>query len=515
VKNKEKHTIHKLSLDIHFEDFEISQKWISATQAETAEALRRTIERCLGGFEISQDYVTITKLEFDLGVFRIEELLLVMPEMLYRELKKVLTSSQRHKDHSEDGVPIGTAPSHPFSVPQVPEQKTNSITTNTEIDAFLFFLQQGHLPWWYAEAPTWNPEWLQALTKENWNELQNFLSYSDNEDFHSPAVVRLVYQFSDAFLTKLLKRLQLQEPVGKAWDWILRWHASLQTAGMADLPNKGPLPSISVIRRHFWVKWIRYTLGKSARPALAAHLAFFNQPSSITSILLGKEENKMWLDRVPSYWQHELVSLIQQGYQYRNEIKANSDINTPKFQIPENGIHDDTLSHTDKEDFILIPDSGLVLLHPFLSQLFESCNWIVKNKFLNEKAQTRAINALHYLATGDEEAPEFVLILPKILCGFPLGRPLEPTFPLTESEKDDCEEMLKQVVGHWKSLKKTSPTGLRHTFLRRQGKLYMTNEGWRLDVQRRTEDILLNRLPWGFSLVKYSWMHRMLSVSWE
>lgn len=517
MKNREKHTIHKLTLNIHFEDFDISQKWISTKQAEAAEALRRTIERCLGGFDFSQDYVTVTKLEFDLGVFRIEELLHEMPEMLYRELQKVLSSSHRHSDHLEHEVTIGTAPSYPFSTPQALKQKANSITKNSEMDAFLFFLQQGHLPWWYADVPVWDQEWLLTLTKRDYRELQNFLFSSAEGDFHKPAAARLVYQFSDEFLTKLLKGLQLQEPVEKAWDWILRWHAALQTADMADSPNEGSLPSLSVIRRHFWVKWLRYTIGKSTRPALAAHLAFFNQPSSITSILCGKEENKMWLARVPQFWQHELLGLIQQ--RYRNELKVNNgfgnDIATSRTQIAVNEVPDGMLNPPDKEDFIMTPNSGLVLLHPFLPQLFDTCKWLNKDKWKDITVQTRAVYALHYLATGEEDAPEFVLMLPKLLCGISLGSPLEPIFPLTEAEKAECDEMLLQVIGHWAALGKTSPEGLRHTFLRREGKLMVTDQGWNLAVPRKTEDILLNQLPWGFSLLKLPWMRRLLAVSWE
>jgi len=519
VKNTEKHTIHKLTLDIHFEDLDISQKWISTTQAQTTEAVRRTIERCLGGFNFSTDHVAITRLEFDLGVFGIEELLHKMPETLYRELEKVLSSSHRHSDHLEHEVTLGTAPAHPFPMPQALKQKANSITKNSEMDAFRFFLQQGHLPWWYAEVPVWDQDWLLTLTEQDYRELQNFLLSSDKGDFQKSAAARLIYQFSDGFLTILLQGLQLQEPVEKAWDWILGWHAALHTAGMADLPIQSHLPSLSVIRRDFWVKWIRYTIGKSGRPALAAHLALFSQSSSITSILWEKEEYKMWLDRVPQFWQHERLSLIQLGNQYRSKSKADSEsgnyIDTSRTQITVDEVPDDALDPSDKEDFILTPNSGLVLLHPFLPQLFDTCKWLNKDDRENITVQTRAVYALHYLATGEEDPPEFMLMLPKLLCGMSLVSPLEPIFPLKEDEKAECNEMLLQAIGHWAVLRKTSPEGLRHTFLRREGKLMVTDQGWNLAVPRKTEDILLNQLPWGYSLLKLPWMRRRLAVSWE
>jgi hypothetical protein len=75
--------------------------------------------------------------------------------------------------------------------------------------------------------------------------------------------------------------------------------------------------------------------------------------------------------------------------------------------------------------------------------------------------------------------------------------------------------LLVQVIGHWSALRNASPAALRETFLCRQGKLILGEEGWRLEIQRKTEDILIDRLPWGFSKIKYPWMPQVLSVSWE
>jgi hypothetical protein len=134
---------------------------------------------------------------------------------------------------------------------------------------------------------------------------------------------------------------------------------------------------------------------------------------------------------------------------------------------------------------------------------------------LNDEARNRAVHALHYLGAGHEEAPEYVLMLSKLLCGIPIEWPLEPGLPLSDEERAACDELLVQVIGHWSALRNTSSAALREAFLRREGKLFLTDDGWRLEVQRRTEDILLSRLPWGFPMIKFSWMPRLLSVTWE
>ena len=155
------------------------------------------------------------------------------------------------------------------------------------------------------------------------------------------------------------------------------------------------------------------------------------------------------------------------------------------------------------------------MLHPFLPRLFEHCHWLDENEFVNDEARNRAVYLLHYLAAGNEDAPEYVLMLPKLLCGIPTEWPLEPALPLTDAEKACCDEMLIQVIAHWTALRNTSPAGLREAFLWRQAKLFSKGEEWRIEVHRKTADILLNHLPWGFSMIKFSWMPRLLSVSWE
>ncbi|MEX2512677.1 MAG: contractile injection system tape measure protein [Cyclobacteriaceae bacterium] len=521
MKNKAKHIIHKLTLDIRFQDFDTSHKWITATQAKTSEAMRRSIEQCLEDNDYTNDYLTIEKLEFDLGVFATNELLSKMPERLFSELQKILSSFRLDLNDFEETEIIEDVSSMSIWLDSVADNRiVNPIVKKSEVTALLFFLQHGYLPWWYSNEPAWNPEWVQKLSEENWRELRYFLTTNpENEVDYERALSRLISQFSDGFLASLLNGLQLKEPVEKAWNWLTRFYETLQKAESDYFRNESSLPSFSIFRRHFWKQWIRYAVGKSAIPELATLFALIKQPSLITYFLSEIAENNEWMDSLPQFWHSELKSLKQKEHKYKTELRVRSEFvnyeETEKFKELEKASHTDKATHTEKEDFILIPDSGLVLLHPFLPRLFEYCGWLNENKFLNDEARTRAIKTLHYLAAGNEDAPEFVLMLPKLLCGIPLRWPPEPVLPLTDAEKASCDEMLIQVISHWTALRNTSPAGLRETFLRRQGKLFVTDERWRLEVQRKTEDILLNRLPWGFSIIKFSWMPLPLSVSWE
>ncbi len=135
-------------------------------------------------------------------------------------------------------------------------------------------------------------------------------------------------------------------------------------------------------------------------------------------------------------------------------------------------------------------------------------------RFRNEDAAARAVFLLHWLATGHMEAAEFGLILPKLLCGLRLESGMPRHFELSPDEQAESEHVLLSVLGHWPPLKNTSIEGLRLTFLQRQGKLVEKEGGWLLTVERKAFDVLLDKLPWGFSAVRLPWMESVLHVNW-
>jgi len=67
---------------------------------------------------------------------------------------------------------------------------------------------------------------------------------------------------------------------------------------------------------------------------------------------------------------------------------------------------------------------------------------------------------------------------------------------------------------HWKALGKTSVDGLRVAFLQRRGALREEEDGWRLQLEPESFDVLLGHLPWGLATVKLPWMTRPLYTDW-
>lgn len=162
---------------------------------------------------------------------------------------------------------------------------------------------------------------------------------------------------------------------------------------------------------------------------------------------------------------------------------------------------------------IYINCAGLVLLHPFLPRLFKVLG-IADDDALLQPA--RALCLLHYLATGQCIAPEYELLLPKLLCNLPLEQPVESDVDLTAAELEEAAALLEAAVRHWDALGNTSADGLRGAFLVRRGKLSARSDGdWLLQVETNSFDILLDQLPWGFGMIKLPWMEKILWVEWR
>ncbi len=171
----------------------------------------------------------------------------------------------------------------------------------------------------------------------------------------------------------------------------------------------------------------------------------------------------------------------------------------------------DNVLHNEQEG-IYIKNAGLVLLAPFVPTLFDTLG------FISEKAisqQDKAVHLLQYLVDGATQTDESELALNKLLCGISLSDPIEQEAFFHPDELAEADGMLRAVIEHWKALKGTTPAGLQETFLQRDGKLYRTaDQKWLLQVEQKTYDILLNQLPWGYSMIKLSWMEEMLTVEW-
>ncbi|MGB6154158.1 MAG: contractile injection system tape measure protein [Pricia sp.] len=161
-----------------------------------------------------------------------------------------------------------------------------------------------------------------------------------------------------------------------------------------------------------------------------------------------------------------------------------------------------------------LTDAGLVLSWPYLTQLFEKLGYTEQKIFVSKKQRERAVLLLGFIATGKALCEEPQLILSKFLCGWPIQMPVAKDITLSKKEQKEAMAMLEALIRNWKVLKKTSIDGLRETFFSRDGKLVDEEEYWKLTVEQKGTDILLDHLPYGLSIIKLPWFKKMLKVDW-
>ncbi|WP_163869105.1 contractile injection system tape measure protein [Myxococcus eversor] len=167
---------------------------------------------------------------------------------------------------------------------------------------------------------------------------------------------------------------------------------------------------------------------------------------------------------------------------------------------------------------IYIDNAGLVLASPFLPHLFRELGLSrvddTGKTHLDPEPATRAVHLLQYLVDGRTSAPEPLLVLNKILCGLSVPTPVPSGIDLTEREQSLCDRLLKALIANWTIIANTSVAGLRETFLQREGRLEQLDDRWKLQVQRKTLDVLVDQVPWSISILTHPWMPQPLYVSW-
>lgn len=166
------------------------------------------------------------------------------------------------------------------------------------------------------------------------------------------------------------------------------------------------------------------------------------------------------------------------------------------------------------EDTTAAPNAGVVLLHPFFPRLFGNCGLMDGRDFRDEDAQATATRLVHYLATGDVQAEEPVLLIPRLLCAVRPELPVLSPEPLEPGLTDRADALLTAAIGHWARLGNTSPDGLRETFLSRPGLLKGKPERPRIVVEHRGVDVLIGSLPWALTPIRLPWMPVPVSVEW-
>ncbi|MGD8587565.1 MAG: contractile injection system tape measure protein [Chromatiales bacterium] len=164
---------------------------------------------------------------------------------------------------------------------------------------------------------------------------------------------------------------------------------------------------------------------------------------------------------------------------------------------------------------VYVNNAGLVLAAPYLPRLFEMLGLVEKSAFNSTEAALRAVHLLQCLVDENTACPEYRLFLNKLLCGIEPAAAVPRQIEPVEQELDILQGLLQGMIDNWKALGNTSVAGLREAFLQRQGRLQLLDDAWHLRVETKAYDMLLDQLPWSFSIIKHPWMDRVIHVEWR
>jgi len=195
----------------------------------------------------------------------------------------------------------------------------------------------------------------------------------------------------------------------------------------------------------------------------------------------------------------ELISTEQKNTVIKDELKKSEEYLNQK---------DDLIPNEDQ----YIQNAGLILIHPFLKTLFQHCDLFdsKNNRLLNPEL---CAHLLHYIATGKTNAPEYDMAFEKFLCNIPLHQTINRHIKLTRKHKAEAKNVIESVQHNWSAMKKSSVALLQNEFFQRPGKLVIEHD-YTLTVERKTQDILLEKIGWGIGFVKLPWQDQFIFINW-
>ncbi|HEV7780198.1 MAG TPA: contractile injection system tape measure protein, partial [Chitinophagaceae bacterium] len=381
---------------------------------EIVPLLERVFDRIAGADEV----IEIDRLEIDAGIFTIEQIeqnkwAAGIEDKILRELEIILRSLPADR--------IITRVSRPISV----------------FRQWLYFLEKGYLPW-NNEKPDelWYQQVFEALATdyESVSELCRLI-LSDRE-----VRKRIVYQHSASFLEKMVAILTaksqtgltelieelteilfhikrdekqagpgLREKIRQSIDRaVLVLIAGNEKPGPLVLMEKictvyirEPVATLKSIGLTTVKKGIIYTIVEDmARKA--------NKAGNSTPGIAGKKKNQP-LPAVPGesgIEKNKINDRLSTG-------NAGENVSPDELLISENIFEEERpvkqgfpIGKKIPADGIFVSNAGLVLLHYFLSPLFNFLGLVKDHDFTSDDNRIKALYLLHYLATGSEQAAE-------------------------------------------------------------------------------------------------------------
>lgn len=385
---------------------------------------------------------------------------------------------------------------------EISHQETGSDSKSYLLDsqekmfqAFIHFLEKGSLPWWNPDKKGfsfWEPKVFETLISTD--KLQRRLI---------PVLVKPNVQ--DRVINQLSNEQIAQLCLAVLKDKELKINLEINTIHhIAKLSHTDRI----IIWRLILNTVSKYLNGSNnlVREYLLQHISTMEQPG-LLQLKNNRQQRKTVVEVFPFIKENEILEIIKMNVTDQPE-NVKTQIET--VQERDTAIHQED---TGSEEGQYIQNAGLVLIHPFIKMLFEHCDLIHPETQQLTDPELSA-HLLHYIATGKTNAPEHDMIFEKFLCNIPKNQSINRHIKLSRKHKTQAKNVIESVQHNWASMKNSSAALLQNEFFQRPGKLVITDYDQTLTVERKTQDILLEKLSWGIGLVKLPWQEKFIFVNW-
>jgi len=484
------HVVNRLQFEVVCPDEELSlnlrQNFAQTVQQEIARIIDEVCSESVG----EDESIKIDRIELDMGSFSRHsfgtDFRIVFRQKLRAELAKQLAA--------------------------IPPQSRQISRLLSATEMLLYFLSNGTLPWFADEGAVNLDEIFSNVALNHAEVLKSFfLHVKSNENVWK----RLAWQFN---ASSKAEAINLSDDLKKAQEVFLNWVTQivnkLTAAGSptvdftgADLLKEfGNINDIiiknapSIFAYTGSVNALQQVFQAHIQEVFKANQALADAATAELTSITGINQPEI---KTPA----NITGVNQPETEIAADAKQPAQNDQP-IQLPSMG------SEADEVQKYSVKYGGIVLLAPFLKPFFTGLNLLDGNEWKNMESTFRAVHLLKFLATGHKKTPEYSLVFEKILCGLPAETPLPLDIVLTDEEIAESESLLKAVITHWKVLKNTSIDGLRESFFKRDGLLNRKENGWLLQVERKTLDVLLDSIPWGFSTISLVWTRDLIFVEW-
>ncbi len=473
------HLINRLHFEIRCPEqeqaFTLRHHFAQTLQPEIAEI----IDQVCSEYVSEQEWLRIDKLELDLGHFA--------PNVFTRDF----AATFRDRFAKQLAKQLG----------QISVGQRHAAKQNTGLQLFCHFMLLGSLPWWAREADVDIHAITLTLCTDMPARLRDFFGL---HRLNRTVWTRSALQLDDAAKSAVIG---LFSELRDAETDLLHWVETCKTNAIRfDEPER---------------------ISGSIRRILLIHAADIidhaREEGAVNKAVLDEVITAANPDRPESMLQLAKAAFGEQ----RTFGHPTSLASLPAKMAIEQSLADSEQPYGGSEDFSLYAEpetgpeqryvvhhAGLILLAPFFSRFFDACGLLDGLEWRTKDSQYQAVHALKYLTTGLQKTAEYSLLLEKLICGIGIEEPIPLDIALQEQQIDQAHELLISVIEHWQALKNSSIDGLREAFLKRDGLITQKNNGWLLQVERKTLDVLLESIPWGYATITLPWNGYLIHVEW-